>query len=81
MATELWVPQPGPSIWDKLKCWIAIHDYETPTEETNFTGELRCKNKCGSLIVWEQGYPIHGDAKLFGKSNKFKVVTIYREKK
>lgn len=70
--TPVYVPQPEPSIWAKVKCFFSNHDLDGPTIE-NDTGKFFCKNKCGSYIFWYRGIPLRGNWYSFGKPHEILI--------
>ena len=80
MTKQLWVPKPGPTIWDKIKCYFGLHEYNAPTEETDCSGHFECHGQCGSYMVWDSGIPIFGKCFLLGKPQSYKIKVTYLEK-
>jgi hypothetical protein len=79
MKTQLWIPEPEPSPWDRLKCFFCFHDFEKVDEAVIHT--VFCKKKCNSWIQYEFGIPVHGIVKCFKKYHVIKIKVTIEEKK
>jgi len=78
--TELWIPKPDPSIWQKLKCYFGFHKFDGPysAEQAAEDSFYYCKGKCSSHIRWEKGLPRYGVVTMLGKLKSFMVENVFK---